>query len=503
MKLSDNAYNLLAQKYCSHGEEVGNIFPRVAKAIAAHTPGANGHKKQYEKEYLGMLSNLEFLPNSPCIRNAGYGNMNKACFVLPVEDSISGIYKALWESAQVFKMGGGVGYNFSNLREKGAPLKAGGQSSGALSFMNLFNASTEAVKQGGFRRGASMGVLDYDHPEIIRFIQEKGKHGRLNNFNVSILVDDDFMKRVSTDDEVSLKSRIDRRRTTQSVKARDIFWLAVTCAWENGDPGLLFFDRINKDNPEHPRQSIRATNPCGEVPLFPYESCCLGSINLSKCVKDNDLDIDKLEHLIEYSTNFLMGMNKSSQFPIPECYEAQNKYFRIGLGVMGFADMLMNMHVLYDSAEALKTIDKVGRRLQKASKIAPLSIATLSIAPTGSLSIMADCSSGIEPIFTPSYERHTTAGVFKEQREHEYLRTAHDVAPIWHLKILAKWQRWIDNGVSKTINLPFDASQSDVADVYKKAWEMGCKGVTIFRDGCRDDQVYRAAPKCDGDSCYL
>jgi len=205
MKLSDNAVSLLNRRYRSHGEEVKDIFPRVAKEIAKYTPGSNGHAAKFEKDYLEMMNSLDFLPNSPCIRNAGYSNMNKACFVIPVEDSIHGIYTALMQSAQIFKMGGGVGYNFSDLRESGAQLSAGGQSSGVLSFMNMFNASTEAVKQGGFRRGASMGVLDYDHPEIIQFIQAKGKYGQLNNFNVSMMVDDDFMKRLENDDDVSLK----------------------------------------------------------------------------------------------------------------------------------------------------------------------------------------------------------------------------------------------------------------------------------------------------------
>jgi len=506
MNLSSNAVNLLRRKYCSHNEEPTDIFPRIATTISKHTPGCNGQSTKFRKQYLEMLENLDFLPNSPCIRNAGYGNMNKACFVLPIDDSISGIYKTLWQSAMIFKMGGGVGYNFSDLREDGAALAAGGESSGVLSFMDLYNASTEAVKQGGFRRGASMGVLDYDHPNIIEFIQAKGKHGRLNNFNLSILVDNNFMKRVDTDDVVHLKSRFDRRKTTRTLKARDIFWLAVTYAWENGDPGLLFFDRINKDNPLHPGESIRATNPCGEVPLFPYESCCLGSINLANCISKNGIDYDKIDYLVEKATFFLMGMNKSTIYPIPECYDAQNRFFRIGLGVMGFADMLLKINVLYDSSEAMNIIDKIGKRLRKSSKYAPLSVATLSIAPTGSLSIIANCSNGIEPIFTNNYERHTTAGVFKESRDSEYLRTAHDISPEWHIKILARWQRWVDNGVSKTINLPFEASQSDVAEVYKKAWQMDCKGVTVYRDGCRNQQVYNAVPKritCEGESCSL
>jgi len=506
MKISEQAYKLLQIRYKGPNENVEDIYPRVAKAIAKHSADVANGTESLEKEFLRMMLDSDFLPNSPCIRNAGYNNMNKACFVLPVEDSIHGIYKALLESAQIFKAGGGVGYNFSDLREEGALLSAGGTSSGALSFMNMFNASTEAVKQGGFRRGASMGVMDYDHPEIIRFIQEKGKYGRLNNFNVSVMLDDDFMKRVQKNDEIYLKSRLDKRKTVHTIKAKDLFNLISIYAWENGDPGVLFYNRINQDNPFYPNQAIRATNPCGEVPLFPYESCCLGSINLSNCVtSDGDLDKDKLKDMVYFGTLFLIGMNKATQFSIKECYTAQERYFRLGLGVMGYADMLMKMHILYDSAEALSTIDKIGKIMKLSAKFSPMSVATRSIAPTGSLSILANCSSGIEPIFSSNYERHTTSGVFEEKRDSEYLRTAHEIEPIWHLKTLARWQKWIDNGVSKTINMPYNCSQSDVSDIYIKAWEMGCKGVTIFRDNCRGgEQVYKTkAPKCDGESCTL
>jgi ribonucleoside-diphosphate reductase alpha chain len=502
------AIELLNDKYKSHGEEIKDIYPRVAKEIARHTPNNDGKIKKITKEYLQMMNDLDFLPNSPCIRNAGYGNMNKACFVLPVEDSISGIYKTLWQSAVIFKMGGGVGYNFSNLREKGAALSAGGTSSGVLSFMNLYDASTDAVKQGGFRRGASMGILDFDHPEITEFIQTKARYGRLTNFNLSVLVTDDFMKRVNNGDIIRLKSKIDKRKTVRTISASDIFWLSATYAWANGCPGLIFFDRINKDNMFYPDEVINATNPCGEVPLFPFESCCLGSINLSHCVtSDGELDFDKLKYLVERGTFFLMGMNKSTRYPeeTPQCYDMQNRHFRLGLGVMGYADMLMKMHVMYDSTEALRVIDKIGRKLRISKKYAPLSVCTMSIAPTGSLSILADCSSGIEPVFAEEYERHLSDRVIKERRESEYLRISHEIEPIWHLKTLARWQKWIDNGVSKTINLPIYASQSDVADIYMKAWRMGCKGITVYRDTSKEEQPYRQIKrlKCDDESCYL
>jgi ribonucleoside-diphosphate reductase alpha chain len=503
--MNNDAISLLRRRYCGPGEDPKDIFPRVAKNIARYTPGSNGTTQKFEKQYLEMMTNLDFLPNSPCIKNAGYNNMNKACFVLDVEDSISGIFTTLLRTALIFKTGGGVGYNFSNLREKGASLNCGGEASGALSFLELYDKATEVVKQGGMRRGASMGVLNYDHPEIVDFIIAKARYTTLENFNLSILVTDDFMRRVDNNDDIHLKSRRDKRVTTKTMKARDIFWLAATYAWANGCPGLLFFDRINRDNPLHPGESIQATNPCGEVPLFPFESCCLGSINLSNCVTNGGFDFDKFDYLIEKGTFFLMGLNKSTRYlpEISQCYEMQNRFFRIGLGVMGFADMLMKLHILYDSAEALKMIDKLGKRMQRASKYAPLSVATLSIAPTGTLSILANCSNGIEPIYAPDYERRVVAGTFKESRNGEYLRTAHDVNWEWHLKILARWQQYIDNGVSKTVNLPAEASQSDVANAYRRAWELGCKGVTVYRDNSKDTQVYYSKPSCDGESCTL
>ena len=499
MNLNDNAISLLRQRYCRNGEQPVDVFKRTANAIGSITNGSNK-----TKEFLNVMEGLDFLPNSPCLFNAGISDQLKACFVMGIEDSMESIFKTLYQSALIFKSGGGVGYNFSKLREIGAPLSHGGTSSGAISFMKIYDSITEAIKQGGARRGASMGVLEYTHPEIIKFIQSKGKYGTLTNFNVSVLVDNDFMKRVDTDDEVHLVSRIDRRHAVRTLKARDIFWLISIYAWDNGDPGMLFYENINRDN--HYPEPIDCCNPCGEQFLHPYESCCLGSINLKNHVIDNDINTEKLIQTIETGTQFLMAINKRCQFPIQECFVAQGKYPRIGLGVMGFADMLMDMHVKYDSKEALNIIDKVGRALQKTHKLFPQAASTLSIAPTGSLSIIANCSSGIEPIFSNNYERRVTAGVFKESRNHEYLRTAHEVTPEWHLKVLARWQKWIDNGVSKTINLPHEASQSDVADVYKSAWKLGCKGVTVFRDGCRDQQVYNTAPakgKCDGESCSL
>jgi len=499
MKLTKAGINLLEQRYCSHGEKPGDVFPRVGKAISSVMNG-----DEDAKNFTKIMEDLDFLPNSPCIRNAGYSNQVKACFVLPVEDSMDSIFSTLKNSAMIFKSGGGVGYNFSDLRESGATLAQGGTSSGVISFMKIYNSITEAIKQGGFRRGASMGVLDVDHPEILDFIKEKLRPGSMNNFNLSVMVDDDFMKGVKEDNKVFLRSRLDKRVLKGKFNCRDLFNIITYSAWLSGDPGLLFYDRINKDNPFREKDPIRATNPCGEVPLLPYESCCLGSINLANCVnKDGEFDDEKFSNLVRTGTKFLMGMNKICEFPIDECYIAQAKYLRVGLGVMGFADMLMKMGIMYDSEDTLKIIDRIGNIMQESKKYAPQSVATLSIAPTGSLSILADCSSGIEPWFSKSYTRHLTHGKVKESRESEYLRTAHDISPEWHLKVQARWQQYIDNGVSKTINLPHSATIQDVANIYTRAWELGCKGITVFRDGCLGSagQVLRST--CEDEDCYL
>lgn len=499
MELTSSAVELMKKRYCSHGETYKDVFPRVGKALAAQMKD-----DEDSKLFTKVMEDLDFLPNSPCIRNAGYSNQVKACFVLPIEDSMESIFRTLHNSAMIFKSGGGVGYNFSELREKGAQLAHGGTSSGVMSFLKIYNAITEAVKQGGFRRGASMGVLDIDHPEILDFIKEKLKPGSMNNFNLSVMVDDDFMNGVDNGEKIFLRSRLDRRVIKGKFNSRDLFNIITYTAWLTGDPGLLFYDRINKDNPFLEREAIKSTNPCGEVPLLPYESCCLGSINLANFVKkDKTFDKKRFSKMVRIGTKMLMAMTKICEFPINECYTAQSKYMRLGLGVMGFADMLMKMGIMYDSEEALKVIDEVGYIMQESKKYAPLSVATLSIAPTGSLSILADCSSGIEPWFSKSYVRHLTHGKVKESRESDYLRTAHNIEPEWHLKIQARWQKYIDNGVSKTINLPHDATIHDVKQIYLTAWKMGCKGITIFRDGCLGDagQVLRST--CEDEDCYL
>ena len=355
MKLTSAAISLMKQRYCSHGEKYKDVFPRVGKTLAAQMNSDDDAKRFTE-----IMEDLDFLPNSPCLRNAGYSNMVKACFYLPIEDSMESIFQTLQQSALVFKGGGGVGYNFSNLREKGAKLAHGGTSSGVLSFLRIYNAITEAVKQGGFRRGASLGALDVNHPEILDFIKEKLTPGSMNNFNLSVMVDDEFMKGVESDDKVFLRSRLDKRVIKGKLNCRDLFNIITYSAWLTGDPGLLFFDSLNRDNPYYPKKVIHGTNPCGEVGLFPYESCCLGSINLSNFVtKEKEFDRDRFSEMVRISTKFLMAMNKICEFPISDCYIAQAKYLRMGLGVMGFADMLMKMEIMYDSQEALDIIDVI------------------------------------------------------------------------------------------------------------------------------------------------
>lgn len=496
VKLSDNAKNVLKQRYCRQGERPEDIFDRVAEAIGK----ASGRTKEYKE----VLNNLDFLPNSPCIRNAGYSNQNKACFTLPVKDSLSSIFKALHNAGVIFKSGGGVGYNFSDLREKGASISSGGESSGAVSFMSLYNSIIEVIKAGGFRRGASMGILEYDHPEIMEFLWLKAQNlNDMTNFNLSVMLNDEFMKKVKNDGKIYLRSRVDKRITKGSYKARELFYLICSLAWKIGDPGLLFFENINKDNIYD--KPLRATNPCGELPLFPYESCCLGSINLAHCVtQKGNFSKRKFKKLVKIGSQFLLDVNKMSEFPIKKCYEAQYKYNRIGLGVMGFADMLCKMGIYYDSDKALKIIDMIGKILDKESrKAAPTSASTTSIAPTGTLSIIANCSPSIEPIFSRNYTRNLSddIGSISEKRVSEYVRTSHEVNPDWHLKVQARWQKYINNAVSKTINLRHSASVEDVRKIYMKAWEMGCKGITVFRDGCRGPQVFKA--KCDGESCHL
>lgn len=493
--MTDNARRLLKERYCSDGEQPEDVYKRVALALESEN-------NPYDPLLESMVSG-KFLPNSPALRNAGkHKGMLHACFILPCEDTIEDITTSLKNMIMIFKPGGGVGINFSKLRHKDAPLSTGGSSSGVVSFMGLFDTATEVVKQGGFRRGALMGILRYDHPEILKFIQSK-LTGKLTNFNISVLADNKFMEAVKNGTAIEVKDPRTQRIIT-TLKANTIYDAICFCSWSNGDPGIIFYDRINQDNPLFPAVEITATNPCGEVPLPPYSACCLGSINLSKFVADEVFDTRSFRKTVRIATLALKKMNQVSHYPLPEITEQMQRLDPVGVGIMGFADCLIKMGVKYDSPETLEVIDVIGAIWkEETNKWGGDSFYKRIIAPTGSLSLLADCSSGIEPIFARNFDRHLTVGVMNETRDiydSEVVRTAHEVSPEWHLTIQARWQQWADGAISKTINMPNSASIDDIRDIYMRAWQMGVKGVTVFRDGSKDG-VLRI--KCEGENCSL
>ena len=507
MPITKNAIYLLNQRYCHPGEKPKDVYKRVANALAL------GDDK-FEKQLYDAMFRQYFLPNSPCLRNAGIKKgMLHACFVIPIHDNTESIFDTLKHMGIIFHFGGGVGINFSELRPNNAPLSTGGTSSGAISFMRIFNTVTETVKQGGFRRGALMGVLNHDHAEIIDFVRVKLKD-ELTNFNISVLVTDDFMKKVINGDGTLELKNPQNGETWSTIHAKDLFDTICFSAWNSGDPGMLFYNKINdrseKSKKMFPKIDIKCTNPCGETPLPDYGACCLGSINLSKFVKKNGFDTKNFRKYLKIATRALLNNNAISWYPMPEITKTMKELNPIGVGLMGFADCLIKLGIYYDSDECLAFIDEIGAIYKDVTeKIAKNSFYKRIIAPTGSLSILADCSSGIEPVFAVDFERHLTIGILSETREiykSKYTRTAHEIKPLWHLKVQAQWQKWLDGSISKTINLPYEASVDDIKDIYLNAYKMGCKGITVFRDGCKQG-VLRVKPvvegKCDGEECHL
>lgn len=568
--ISDNAKIVLNKRYLRKGadgkpiEDFRLLFWRVASSIA-------NEEKKYKKSrfkadelalmFYKMMIDYRFLPNSPTLMNAGteLGQL-AACFVLPVGDSMEEIFDAIKYAALIHKSGGGTGFSFSRLRPRDSRVgSTGGIASGPISFLKIFNTATEQVKQGGTRRGANMGILRVDHPNIIDFIRAKERDGDLNNFNLSVGLTEKFMQAVENDDEYSLTAPhtgIEKER----LKAREVFSLLVQKAWESGDPGIIFLDRVNRDNPTPDQGEMESTNPCGEQPLLPYEACNLGSVNLERFFAPESadgIDWEGLRNTVHLSTRFLDNVIDSSKYPLEQITEMVSKNRKIGLGVMGWADLLFQLAIPYDSHQGLILAEKVMEFVHKESKSASKILAaergpfpafdksvyasqnfgpyrnatTTTIAPTGTLSIIAGCSSGVEPLFALSFVRQVMEGErmvevnshleealkrtqchsiklmeeisqkgsiknmdFLDQSLRDVFVTSMDIAPEYHLKMQAAFQKFTDNAVSKTVNLPHDATKEDIWSIYWMAYELGCKGVTVYRDGCKNSQVL-----CTGD----
>ena len=545
-----------------------DLFWRVAASVAESeraypaSPYAP-EPEQLAREFYDLMTSWKFLPNSPTLMNAGtdLGQLS-ACFVLPVGDSIEEIFDAVKYAAMIHKSGGGTGFSFSRLRPKDSRVgSTGGVASGPVSFLRIFNTATEQIKQGGTRRGANMGILRVDHPDIEDFIRAKEKEGEFNNFNLSVGLTEDFMQAVEKDEEYALRSphsgKVVRRR-----RAREIFDLLVDKAWSSGDPGIVFLDRINRDNPTPDQGEIESTNPCGEQPLLPFEACNLGSINLS-CFhvpgheQDADpfeggIDWEELRRVIRLAVRFLDNVIDASRFPLDRIAETVRRNRKIGLGVMGFADLLFLLGVPYDSPEGTALAERIMSFINAEGHAASAMLAeergpfpayetsvyarqglgpyrnatVTTIAPTGTLSIIAGCSSGVEPLFALCFTRNILDGErlvevnphfeaalhrvneatpelmesvartgsiqqmdFLPASLRKVFVTAMDIDPVWHLRMQAAFQRHTDNAVSKTVNLPNSATREDIHAIYWMAYEEGCKGVTVYRDGCKNLQV--------------
>ena len=558
LSLSENALKVLQKRYL--GKDEGGVvrenpeqmFRRIADAIASSNSQVS-EREFLAEEYYRFMASLDFLPNSPTIMNAGrpLGQLS-ACFVLPVGDSMPEIFDTVKATALIHQTGGGTGFSFSRLRPKGAVVRStGGQASGPVSFMKVINASTDAIKQGGTRRGANMGILRIDHPDILEFIDCKMDLTQVTNFNISVAITDVFMKAVKEDGEYDLIAP-HNGEVVGRLRARDVFDKIAHNAWANGEPGLFFIDTANRANPTPSRWTYEATNPCGEQVLGPYESCNLGSINLERHVRSNgtgksEVDWERLAHSVYLAVRFLDNVVDANRFPIPELAAVNQGTRRIGLGIMGFARLLMRLEIPYDSEEGLEMAEKVmafirdeaERTSQDLAKVhGPFpyfeDIGTrkrnshlLTIAPTGTISMIADTSSGCEPEFSIIWYKNVMDGTHlpytlemfdvvarregfwsdglaeKIVANHGSCRglsevpekwqrvfaTAHDIAPRWHVRMQAAFQKYIDAAVSKTINLPQEATVEDVEDSYLLSFELGCKGITVYRDGSRHNQV--------------
>jgi ribonucleoside-diphosphate reductase alpha chain len=565
LNISENCLKVLEKRYLMKDEN-GKIketpeemFKRVSRYIAKADKlyGATSHEiKETENKFYEALSNFEFMPNSPTLMNAGrdLGQLS-ACFVIPVEDSMESIFEAVKNTALIHRSGGGTGFSFSRLRPKNSMVRStGGVSSGPVSFMKVFNAATQAVKQGGMRRGANMGILRVDHPDILEFIKCKENDKEITNFNISIAVTEDFMNKVIADEEYSLIDPHTNKEVSR-LRAKEVFDLIVECSWKNGEPGIIFIDKMNEFNPTPKLGKYESTNPCGEQVLLPFESCNLGSINLSKMIygeEKKEVDWERLRRLVHAGVHFLDNVIDMNKFPLKEIEKMTRTNRKIGLGVMGWADMLIKLEIPYNSEEAVRLGEKIMKFISDEAKVKSQDLAqkkgafpsfkdsifsengskelrnaTLTtIAPTGTISIISNASSGIEPLFALSYYRNVmdndklieVNALFEEvaKRDGFYSRklmeeiaekgsikdiedvpekykkvfvTSHDIAPLWHIRMQAVFQKYTDNAVSKTVNFSHDAAKDDVREVYMLAFKLGCKGITIYRDKSREEQV--------------
>ncbi len=587
-ELSENA-KVVIERRIARRDEGGDavespeqVFRRVAGNLAEaelRFGGTEGDRAAAEESFYRLMASLDFLPNSPTLVNAGRELQQlSACFVLPVEDSIEGIFEAIKHTAIIHKSGGGTGFAFSRLRPANDRVQSTmGVASGPVSFMRVFDSATEAIKQGGTRRGANMGILRVDHPDIDEFIAMKADMTTLQNFNISVAVTEPFMNAVESGGTFDIINPTNGQ-VVGKRDAREVWEKMFANAWKNGDPGVIFIDRINggRANPVPKRGPVESTNPCGEQPLYPYDSCNLGSINLGHFTKgvpgQKTIDFEALGTVVRRTVHMLDNVIEMNNYPIPEIAETSHSIRRIGLGVMGWADMLIDLRIPYDSEQALATARDVMAHIQREADAASEQLARVrgsfpewgesiygpggkegprpmrnstrtTIAPTGTLSIIANCSGGIEPVFSLAFIRshyldkndptkRTELAEVNEQFEavaksegfysDELIRflaegghleerpevpqwvketfvTAHDIAPEWHVRMQAAFQEFTDNAVSKTINFPNSATVDDVRTAYELAYRTGCNGITIYRDGSRELQVLKHADKSDGE----